>query len=83
MSVDDEYSVDLAIFERLIERGSGSCLMRTMIECSPTQDDHVTVDARLVTLAKSEFVQVQRSGGLRETEDYPSVRSIRLPRNAA
>ena len=35
MSVDGEYSVDLAIYERLIESGSGSCLMKTMIERFP------------------------------------------------
>ena len=31
VSVDGDYSVDLAIYKRLVE--SGSCLMRTMIEC--------------------------------------------------
>ena len=43
VSVDGEHSADLAIHERLIESGSGSCLMRTMIECFPTQDDHITL----------------------------------------
>ena len=53
-----KYCVDLAIYERLIESGSWSCLMRTMIECFTTQDHHVTVDtiqARLATMAKPEL----------------------------
>ena len=58
VSVDGEYSVDLAIYECLIESGSGSCLMRTTIECFSTQDDHVivgTVQSRLTTMVKSEL----------------------------
>ena len=50
--------VHLAIYWRLIESDSGSCLIRTMIGCFPTQDDHVTVDtvqARLAPTVKSEL----------------------------
>ena len=42
VSVGGEYSVDLAICERLIESGSGSFLKRMVIACFPTQDGHVT-----------------------------------------
>ena len=37
VSVDGENSVDLAINVLLTKSGSGSCLIRTMIECFPTQ----------------------------------------------
>ena len=64
VSVDGEYNVELAIYKRLIE----SCLMRTMIECFTTQDDHVTVDTVQAVAGEVGVVQVQRSGGPRETE---------------
>ena len=74
LSVDVEHSVDLAICERLIESGSGLCLVRMMIECFLTQDHHVTVDtvqARLATHVKSEFHKLS------------AVCASSLPRNAA
>ena len=86
VSVDGEYSVDLAIHESLIESGSVSCLMETMIDCFATRDVHVTVDtvqAQLATLVKSElhkfsFVTDQQKRKIIQVYVRPVCQGMRL-----